>query len=327
MTKSELMSLLDKRLSILNEAEREDIKQDYEQHIQMKMGEGLTEAEAIETLGDIETIIDETLMAYNIDPNYSKNTHPDIGKKIRQALNSDFAQKTGETLNKGLDAVHNAVSSNSPEDIIKALFKIFLFCIAAFILFVFGFMVFSAISAVLREILPSALMLDVIVSGAVKLMYVVIFTAAVCAYIYSYITKNADNIKKAVTNKEDDNMTEAYKNTADANTDRITEGTYAGNTQQGTAVKGSGRAEIAAKIFDIFLFVLKICIFFAVLPLFFGVIAMITALGLFLTALFMGYPTLGISLMCLGISICIISFLIFVFKLIFGEAPSQSSQA
>ena len=307
MTKSELMTLLDKRLFVLNEAEREDIKQDFAQHIEMKMSEGLTETEAVGTLGDIETLIDETLMAYNIDPNYNKTAHPDIGQKIRQALTSDFAQKTGETLNKGLDAVHKAVSSNTPTDILKAIFKLFMFILLAFAIFVFGFMVFSAISRFLHEILPSVFRLDDIVSGMVMLMYVVLFVAGVGSMIYNYITKNTDKLKFDISNKEENEMTEIYTADAEGAAENINK-------------KNDKKAEVAAKIFDIFVFVLKICIFFAVLPLFFGTIAMMTGLGLFLTALFMGYPTLGLSLMCLGINICMITFLIFVFKLIFGRS-------
>ncbi|MBQ9519236.1 MAG: hypothetical protein IJR59_05020 [Firmicutes bacterium] len=319
MTRSELMSLLDKRLSVLNEAEREDIKQDYAQHIEMKMGEGLTEEEAVGTLGDIEAIIDETLMAYNIDPNYDKSAHPDIGQKIRQALNSEFAQKTGETLNKGLDVVHNAVTSNAPKDILKAVIKIFIFCVAAFALFVFGFMVFTAISNILREILPGAFMLDKIVSGAVMLLYVVLFTAGICTVAYSYIVRSAEYLKKEKNKMNEFTAVVPADGIASEGTENVSGGPEAKATVQTEKSVGT-----AAKIFDIFLFIIKICVFFAVLPLFCGVIGMALALGLFLTALFMGYPTLGLTLMCLGITICMVTFLMFVFKLIFGEGGNKN---
>ncbi len=317
MTKSELMLLLDKRLSILNEAEREDIKQDYAQHIEMKMSEGSSEAEAIASLGDIETIIDETLMAYNIDPNYDKSAHPDIGKKIRQALNSEFAQKTGETLNKGIDAVHKAVQSNTPMDILKAVFKFILYSLAAFVLFVLGFCIFSAISKILHGILPHRFWLDDIVSGALMLMYTVVYVAAVFIAGYSFITKNAKQIRSDSITKEANNMNESIGTVGEA-------ASKINLSPDTSSTPSSQKAGTAAKIFDIFLFILKICIFFAVLPLFFGIIGMMTVLGLFLTALFMGYPTLGICLICLGISICMITFLIFVFKLIFGEGGNKN---
>ena len=299
MTKTELMELLDKRLSILNENEREDIKQDYAQHIEMKMQEGMSETEAVATLGDIGTIIDETLMAYNIDPSYDKKS--EVGQKIRKALNSDFAQKTGETLNKGIDAVHNAVKSNSPEELIKLLLKVFGFCIGAFVLFVFGYLIVNLGTTVIRGILPSIFGLDHIVSGGIKILYIIIFAILIFSTAYNFIQNGANKIAKDIQ-PADTNETSDDENDISA-----------------TEVKKMDGASISKKLFDIFVFIIKICVVFALLPCIFMLIGTILAQGLLVAAVFIGYPAIGLCIGCLGVNICTIAFLNFVFKLVFGE--------
>ena len=311
MTKQELMALLDKRLAILNAAEREDIKQDYAQHIEMKMSEGLTEQEAVATLGNIEAMIDETLLAYNIDPSYDKKVHPDISKKIKQALNSDFAKKTGQTFNKGLDAVHNAVRTNSPADLFKMLIKLILYCFGVFILFEIGFLVVKVISDILDGILPHFLMIDKIVSSGIMILYVLIFVTAVCSMIYNYLNKSSVKIHSVITKEADDMSydTNIINDTPEA---QSAPDTAAGSPSTGT------------KLFDILVFIIKIVVVFAVIPGIFDLLFSIAALGVFTAALFMGYPALGLTIGCLGINVCAITFYVFIFKLVFGERREKN---
>lgn len=70
MNKNEFMQYLEARISVLNKKEREDIIQEYSQHIDMKVRSGLTEYEAIKDFGDLREFVDEILEAYNIDPDY-----------------------------------------------------------------------------------------------------------------------------------------------------------------------------------------------------------------------------------------------------------------
>ena len=54
MTKDEFLRILDRKLQVINERERRDIIDEYRTHIEMKVQEGKTEAEAIEDFGDID---------------------------------------------------------------------------------------------------------------------------------------------------------------------------------------------------------------------------------------------------------------------------------
>lgn len=73
MTREEFFAKLDARLSVLNENERRDIIEEYQSHIEFKMQDGKTEAQAIGDFGDIDALADEILEAYHIDNNVTKN--------------------------------------------------------------------------------------------------------------------------------------------------------------------------------------------------------------------------------------------------------------
>ncbi len=73
MNKNEFLKYLEKRFAVLNEKEREDILNEYAQHIDMKMKSGLSEEEAIKDFGNADELADEILSAYNVDPKYKNN--------------------------------------------------------------------------------------------------------------------------------------------------------------------------------------------------------------------------------------------------------------
>ena len=67
MTRYEFISVLKEKLYLLNENECRDIIEEYMAHIDMKMAEGKSEAEAIKDFGDIGDLALEILAAYHID--------------------------------------------------------------------------------------------------------------------------------------------------------------------------------------------------------------------------------------------------------------------
>ena len=73
MTREEFFAKLDARLSILNEKERKDIIDEYQSHIDFKIQDGKTEAQAIADFGDIDALAAEILEAYHIDNNAAKS--------------------------------------------------------------------------------------------------------------------------------------------------------------------------------------------------------------------------------------------------------------
>lgn len=72
MKKSEFITKLNERLSILTDDERKDIIDEYSEYIDNKISEGKTEEEAVRNFGDIDELASEILKAYKINDKYSK---------------------------------------------------------------------------------------------------------------------------------------------------------------------------------------------------------------------------------------------------------------
>ena len=73
MNKTEFLTLLERRLIMLNNAERDDLISEYTQHIDMKVASGLSEEDAIADFGNPEELIKELLDVYHLNPNYNPN--------------------------------------------------------------------------------------------------------------------------------------------------------------------------------------------------------------------------------------------------------------
>lgn len=107
MTKEEFLKHLDKRLQILKQQEREDILGEYAQHIELKMGNGLSEEEAIRDFGDLEELAEEILDAYNVNPLYGKEEkRPSL---VNMEELGDKAGATGRKAASGLKAAGRGV--------------------------------------------------------------------------------------------------------------------------------------------------------------------------------------------------------------------------
>lgn len=70
MTKTEFLRFLEQRLMVLNDSERADLLNEYEEHIDMKIESGLSEEEAIAGFGDPEELVKELLDAYHLNTDY-----------------------------------------------------------------------------------------------------------------------------------------------------------------------------------------------------------------------------------------------------------------
>lgn len=90
MRKDDFLKELEKRLSVLEAKEREDTLSEYAQHIDWKMQGGMSEEEAIDDFGDIDSLAEELLEAYHIDPAYAekkkKTPMETMGKKAGDVL-------------------------------------------------------------------------------------------------------------------------------------------------------------------------------------------------------------------------------------------------
>lgn len=75
MNREEFLNSLENRLQVLNKQEREDILSEYRQHIELRIGSGLSEEAAIQDFGNLDDLAAEILDAYNVDPEYGRKRH------------------------------------------------------------------------------------------------------------------------------------------------------------------------------------------------------------------------------------------------------------
>lgn len=70
MNKKGFLEELGTYLAILEDKEQQDILEEYTQHIDMKIENGLSEEEAIRDFGDIRELACGILEAYHVNPEY-----------------------------------------------------------------------------------------------------------------------------------------------------------------------------------------------------------------------------------------------------------------
>lgn len=82
MKKEEFFELLEKKLAVIEESELQDILDEYEQHISMKMiDEHVTEEEAIEGFGDIDELTADILQAYHVRVQDNRKKKAEVSEK------------------------------------------------------------------------------------------------------------------------------------------------------------------------------------------------------------------------------------------------------
>lgn len=117
MNKSEFLKRLAALLHILEEDEVRDILDEYEQHIDMKVAEGMSEKEAIQAFGSVEELATEILSAYRVKADFkvkkenkvlgkmqdgSKKMLDNAGSAVKTAGN-----KTGSFVKRTWDGIKN----------------------------------------------------------------------------------------------------------------------------------------------------------------------------------------------------------------------------
>lgn len=93
MNKEEFLSVLRKNLSVLEEGEINDIMEEYEQHIDMKMKGGLSENDAIRDFGDMKELTAGILEAYHVKADFSKEEkkNVDFSKVVEESKKATTA--------------------------------------------------------------------------------------------------------------------------------------------------------------------------------------------------------------------------------------------
>jgi len=106
MKKEEFLTKLKKNLSVLEEGEIQDIVEEYEQHIDMKTKEGLSEEEAIKDFGDLKDLTAGILEAYHVKSDYNAERKNIDFDKVKEE-SKKATEKATSAINKGAGVLTN----------------------------------------------------------------------------------------------------------------------------------------------------------------------------------------------------------------------------
>ncbi len=124
MNKEQFIDYMNQHLAVIKEAERKDIIDEYINHIDEKVSEGMSEEEVIESFGDIDEMIKEILDAYNIDPKQAKSTDS-FDKKVNEVL---------DVLFEGFQSFLSKITSMDVDSIVRLMFEVLVVLIVLAIL-------------------------------------------------------------------------------------------------------------------------------------------------------------------------------------------------
>lgn len=128
MNKEKFLKELEKRLKILSEEEKKDILNEYEDIITEKVKHGKTEEEAVKEFGDLNSLSEEILKSYKIDPKYQKSGNDFLNDC--EDLIKKGAQKLTEVTEEVVDSIKKSDKEKDVEFIFEIAIKVILLFLA-----------------------------------------------------------------------------------------------------------------------------------------------------------------------------------------------------
>lgn len=138
MNKKKFLKILEEKLWILDENERNDIINEYKDNIEEKIKHGKTEEEAVSDFGDLNTLAKEILSAYKINPDYKNEKEKENKETAKEWIDKGegWIKKTASSLSEFTKKIINDMKSSGQEWTIERFFEvlikiiIFLICCA-----------------------------------------------------------------------------------------------------------------------------------------------------------------------------------------------------
>lgn len=306
MNKKEFLDLLEKKLSVLDNKEKQDIIIEYTNTINEKVKQGQTEEEAVKDFGDIDDLVKEILIAYKINPNYEEKTDSfskkgeDLIKQGAEAV-SDFSRKVAKKCN---------ITSKdiSLEFIVEIIIRIFIVLIAALVLK--G--VFTIFGNIGRAIFDN--FYDPMGSLFTLFWNIILFAI----YILICILMGVAIFKKYFKISENQNL--QTENIKEENKPNNTKNTNKNIDKKQTKMPKQNKTSLG----EICLLIVKIfVIIYVIIP--FIVIDCIIALGLIYSIILLikGINLIGLVLLLIGMSTLFTYLIKLLFSLLFGKGKAN----
>lgn len=288
MNKKKFLKILEEKLQILSEEERNDILNEYKDTIEEKVRHGSSEEEAVADFGSIEELSREILKAYKINPDYSKSKD-----KVKdfveegETLIKKGAEKLSEWTQDVVDDFKNNDQNWTLEMVFEVIIKAIILLIGLSLLRI-PFYLIEGLGLNIFEMAfpPFDSIFKVVLRCCTGFIYLIvcIIIAIIVFKPYFVTSKKSSKKKETQTNK------------------------VVKENKESEGIKKTKTSSVMVEIIKAFLF---LC---TVFPLYIADFGCYIALALLLFLLIKGVPILGIFLMLLGLTI----FLTFLTKLFYN---------
>ncbi len=290
MNKKKFLKILEEKLQILSEEERNDILNEYKDTIEEKVKHGSSEEEAVADFGSVEELSREILKAYKINPDYSKNKD-----KVKEIVEDgeNLIKKGAEKLSEWTQDVVDDFKNNDQNWTLEMVFEVIIKAIILLIglsLLRIPFYVIESLGLNIFEMAfpPFDSVFKVILRCFTGFIYLI-----VCIVIAMIVFKPYFVTPKKTTKKKENKPKEKIK--------------------EEIVSKKNSTSNVIIEILKAFIF---LC---TVFPLYFADFGCYIALVVLLFLLIKGVPVLGVFLILLGVTI-FLTFLTKVFyNLLYGN--------
>lgn len=301
MNKKEFVSYLESSLSVLNKDERDDIINEYIQHIDNKLSEGLSEKEAVKTLGNIDDMVREILSAYNVDPDYNKVPEREINVVVGGLY---------ERFKTGLRSVSDYLLGQD----LSSLLGLFIKMVCLFFILSICFVIGREICYFFVNIIGGWYTLRLIV----RLMYTIV---AVPTMIYIFVRFLDYNIKSGRVKNVNSSISNNVGAKSEVNDVKLGNTENKDNTKlnikKSPVLKLNSDFSFGNIIKSILLFALKVFVIMCLVPCVFTLFFTIIGFGGLFVMSFAGYPFWGLTLGCLGFNMVGCAIMALIIKFVF----------
>jgi ABC-type transport system involved in multi-copper enzyme maturation permease subunit len=250
VNKEKFLKELEKKLKVLSPEEKQDILNEYEDIITEKVKHGKTEEEAVKEFGDLNSLSEEILKSYKIDPKYQKGGNDFLSDC--EDLIKKGAQKLTEVTEEVVDSIKKSEKDMDLEMIFEMVIKIVLLLIGIGFLHI-PFWIIKEIGQSILEGLSFGHMFFFQGNVIILLWKILIEVAyvAVCALFVLAI------LKKSVPHSDKENA----KKKRNFKDEKIEEKKQENRREEGSVVTGTSRV-YKSPISEVLLVLLKLFIFF-----------------------------------------------------------------
>ncbi|MCI8544820.1 MAG: DUF1700 domain-containing protein [Bacilli bacterium] len=293
MNKKKFLKILEEKLQILSEEERNDILNEYKDTIEEKVKHGSSEEEAVADFGSVEELSREILKAYKINPDYSKSKD-----KVKdfvedgETLIKKGAEKLSEWTQDIVDGFKNNDQNWTLEMVFEVIIKAIILLIGLSLLRV-PFYLIEALGLNIFEMAfpPFNSVFKVVLRCFTSFIYLIVCIIIVMIVFKPYFVTSKKSSKKK-----------------EVHTSKIEK-----ENKEAAIAKKPRSFSVVVEIIKAFLF---LC---TVFPLYIADFGCYIALAVFVFLLVKGVPILGLFLMLLGITIFLTFLTRLFYNLLYGN--------